>query len=358
VANAQPIAALKEQQTMSNFEKELYEQPDVVARLIAEESEHAGRLAAEMRRRGVQYVMVAGRGTSDNAGVYGKYLFAAMNGIPVAMATPSLFSIYDTPPRFGDALVLGISQSGQSPDIVSVLAEARQQGVLTAAFTNDPESPLAQQADHVLALHAGPELSVAATKTYTAQLAAVALLNAALSGDTGFLTALRAAPAAMRSALELAPEVARIAERYRFTDRLVVLGRGYNLATAQEIALKLKETNYIAAEPYSPADFIHGPTAMVDENCPVMVVAPSGARRRDPGPLRRRGHPGGRTAETAPAGERAGVAVAAGGGAAGPAAGPAHGARARPRPGPPARSQQSHADTMRREEQDECSPAQ
>src|SRR5512136_1844794 len=174
---------------MSNFEKELYEQPDVVTRLIAEESEHAGRLAAEMRRRGVQYVMVAGRGTSDNAGVYGKYLFAAMNKLPVAMATPSLFSIYGTPPIFGDALVLGISQSGQSPDIVCVLAEARRQGVLTAAFTNDSDSPLAQQADHVLALHAGPELSVAATKTYTAQLAAVALLNVALKGDPALLSA-------------------------------------------------------------------------------------------------------------------------------------------------------------------------
>jgi glucosamine--fructose-6-phosphate aminotransferase (isomerizing) len=261
---------------MSDFEKELYEQPDVVTRLIAAEADHAMQLVADMRRRGVQYVMVAGRGTSDNAGVYGKYLFAALNRIPVAMATPSLFSIYRTPPRFGDALVLGISQSGQSPDIVSVLAEARRQGALTAAFTNDPVSPLAQQADHVLALHAGPELSVAATKTYTAQLAAVALLNVALKGDSTLLSALRAIPEAMRSALELAPAVARIAERYRFTDRLVVLGRGYNLATAQEIALKLKETNYIAAESYSPADFIHGPTAMVDENCPVMMVAPAG----------------------------------------------------------------------------------
>src|SRR5512136_1231081 len=172
---------------MSDFERELYEQPDVVVRLITAETEHAGRLAAAMRRRVVQYVMVAGRGTSDNAGVYGKYLFAAMNKIPVALATPSLFSIYHTPPRFGDALVLGISQSGQSPDIVSVLAEARRQGTLTAAFTNDPDSPLAQQADHVLALHAGPELSVAATKTYTAQLAAVALLNVALCGAADLL---------------------------------------------------------------------------------------------------------------------------------------------------------------------------
>jgi glutamine---fructose-6-phosphate transaminase (isomerizing) len=261
---------------MSDFERELYEQPAVVTRLIDEELDHVTQLAADIRRHAVQYVMVAGRGTSDNAGVYGKYLFAGMNRIPVAMATPSLFSIYHTPPRFGNALVLGISQSGQSPDIVSVLAEARQQGALTAAFVNEPGSPLAQQADHVLELHAGPELSVAATKTYTAQLAAVALLNVALRDDPALLASLKVVPEAMRRALELAPQVARLAERYRFADRLVVLGRGYNLATAQEIALKLKETNYIAAESYSPADFIHGPTAMVDENCPVMVIAPSG----------------------------------------------------------------------------------
>jgi glucosamine--fructose-6-phosphate aminotransferase (isomerizing) len=262
---------------VSNFERELYEQPAVVTRLIDEELDRARKLAAEIRRRQVQYVMVAGRGTSDNAGAYGKYLFAGMNGIPVAMATPSLFSIYKTPPRFGNAMVLGISQSGQSPDIVSVLAEARHQGVLTAAFTNEPDSPLAEQADHVLELHAGDELSVAATKTYTAQLAAVALLNVAIRDDPALLASLRLVPDAMRRALELAPRVTRFAERYRFADRLVVLGRGFNLATAQEIALKLKETNYLAAESYSPADFIHGPTAMVDENCPVLVIAPSGA---------------------------------------------------------------------------------
>ncbi len=262
---------------MSFLEQEIGEQPEVVGRLLAAEQESAGRLAEAIRERHVQYIMVAARGTSDNAGTYGKYLFAAMNGLPVAMATPSLFSIYGRPPRFGNALVLGISQSGQSPDIVSVLAEARRQGALTAAITNEPDAPLARQVEHVVRLHAGPERSVAATKTYTAQLAAIALLNVVLRGDGADLDALQSIPDAMREALALAPQVQRIAERYRFADRCVVLGRGYNLATAYEIALKLKETNYIAAEPYSPADFLHGPIAMVDEKCPVMVIAPSGA---------------------------------------------------------------------------------
>ncbi len=262
---------------MSYLEQEIYEQPEVLARLLSEEVGNAARLAAAIRERGVQYVMVAGRGTSDNAGRYGKYLFAAMNRLPVAMATPSLFSIYGLPPRFGDALVLGISQSGQSPDIVSVLAEARRQGALTAAFTNEPDSPLAAAADHVLALHAGAERSVAATKTYTAQLAAVALVNALLSDDPAILAELQRVPEVARRTLELAPQVQRIAERYRFIDRCVVLGRGFNYANAYEVALKLKETNYIAAEPYSPADFIHGPLAMLDESYPVIVIAPAGA---------------------------------------------------------------------------------
>jgi glucosamine--fructose-6-phosphate aminotransferase (isomerizing) len=261
----------------SYLEQEIYEQPEVIGRLLEAELENAQRLAAAIRARGVQYAMIAGRGTSDNAGRYGQYLFGAMNRLPVGLATPSLFSIYAAPPRFGDALVLGISQSGQSPDIVSVLAEGRRQGALTAAITNEPDSPLAAEADHVICLHAGVERSVAATKTYTAQLAAVALLNAALSSDPAHLTALQAVPDAARQTLALAPEVRRIAQRYRFVDRCVILGRGFNYATAFEIALKLKETNYIASEPYSPADFIHGPLAMLDESYAVLVIAASGA---------------------------------------------------------------------------------
>jgi glutamine---fructose-6-phosphate transaminase (isomerizing) len=262
---------------MSYMEQEIREQPAVLARLLAEEVENAQALAEAVRRRKIQYIMVAARGTSDNAGRYGQYLFGAMNHLPVALAAPSLFSIYGAAPRFGDCLVLGISQSGQSPDIVSVLEEARRQGALTAVVTNEPDSPLGQAGDHVINLQAGPERSVAATKTYTAEVMAVALINAVLSADPANLAALAAVPEAAAKTLELAPQVRSVAERYRFADRLVVLGRGYNFATAFEIALKLKETNYIASEPYSPADFLHGPLAMIDESYPVICVAPTGA---------------------------------------------------------------------------------
>ena len=215
---------------MSYLEQEIREQPDVLTRLLAAEVEKARALAEAVRGRKIQYIMVAARGTSDNAGRYGQYLFGAMNHLPVALAAPSLFSIYGTPPRFGDCLVLGISQSGQSPDIVSVLEEARRQGALTAVITNEPDSPLGRAGDHVISLHAGPERSVAATKTYTAELMAVALINAVLSGAPANLEALSAVAEAAAQTLELAPQVKRVAERYRFVDRLVVLGRGYNFA--------------------------------------------------------------------------------------------------------------------------------
>lgn len=261
---------------MSYLEQEILEQPEVMRLLLAEEVSAAQQLAAAIRERDVQYVMIVARGTSDNAARYAQYVFGAMNHLPVALATPSLFSIYGTPPRLGNALVLGISQSGHSPDVVSVLDEARRQGALTAAITNNPDSPLAAKAEHLLALHAGPERSVAATKTYTAELAAVALLNAILSGKEEHLAALNDVSGAAQKTLETMAQVAQVAERYRFMDRCVVLGRGYNYATAFEVALKLKETNYVCTEPYSPADFMHGPLAMIDEGFVVMIIAPEG----------------------------------------------------------------------------------
>ena len=143
--------------------QEIHEQPQAVARLLERNQDVTAALVQEIRRRNIDHVMIAARGTSDNAARYAKYLFGAHNRLPVALATPSLYTIYKQPPLFGNALVLGISQSGKSPDIVSVLAEARSQGALTAAITNIPDSDLARTADFVLPLHAGEELEVAAT---------------------------------------------------------------------------------------------------------------------------------------------------------------------------------------------------
>ncbi|MBP9501733.1 MAG: SIS domain-containing protein [Candidatus Promineofilum sp.] len=255
---------------------EIHEQPDVLRRLFDEEEATAQALADLIHGRDIENVIIAARGTSDNAGRYAQYVFGAMNGLSVGLAAPSLFSIYGRPPKMGNSLVLGISQSGQSPDIVGVLAEARRQGAMTAVLTNRPASPLAEQGDVVIALHAGEERAVAATKTYTAELGAIALISAALSGAAEQRDALLVVPDAVEATLGMNEAIALAAERYRYMYRCVVVGRGFNYATAFETALKLKEMTYTIVEPYSPADFLHGPLAMLEKGFPVIVFGPSG----------------------------------------------------------------------------------
>lgn len=257
--------------------REIHEQPAVLRRLFIEEWATAQALADLIRERDIDNVIIAARGTSDNAGRYAQYVFGAMNGLSVGLSAPSLFSIYRRPPHMGNSLVLGISQSGQSPDIVGVLAEARRQGALTAVLTNRPASPLAEQGDVVIALHAEEERAVAATKTYTAELGAVALISAALSGAAEDRAALLALPDAVETTLSMNEAVAGAAERYRYMTRCVTAGRGFNYATAFETALKLKEMTYTIVEPYSPADFLHGPLAMIEPGFPVIVIGTTGA---------------------------------------------------------------------------------
>jgi glucosamine--fructose-6-phosphate aminotransferase (isomerizing) len=256
--------------------REIGEQPDVLTRLLAEEAAGITALAAEIRRRDIDHVVIAARGTSDNAARYAQYLLGSRNRLFVGLAAPSLFTIYHAPPKFGNALVLGISQSGKSPDIVSVLVEARRQGALTAALTNMPGSDLARSADYVVDLRAGEERSVAATKTYTAELAALAMLSVALDENAERATALRRIPGKVREALRLHEDMARVAERYRYMTSCVTIGRGYNYCTAFELALKLKEMTYTIVEPYSSADFLHGPLALLARGFPVITLAPSG----------------------------------------------------------------------------------
>lgn len=256
--------------------QEIYEQPAVIKQVFANEQATLQALANELRQRDITHVVIAARGTSDNAGRYAKYVLGAKNGITVTLATPSLFSIYKQPPRFGNALVLGISQSGQSPDIVSVLAEARKQGTLTAAITNFADSPLAAEADFMIGLNAGIEKAVAATKTYTSELAAIAMLSALLADDEAMSAELAQIPNAVADTLALDDTIAALVPRYRYVDRSVVIGRGYNYATAFELALKLKELTYTTVEPYSSADFQHGPFALIEYGFPVVTIAPSG----------------------------------------------------------------------------------
>jgi glucosamine--fructose-6-phosphate aminotransferase (isomerizing) len=255
---------------------EIFEQPERLASLLDKQKQTVIEIAKAIRSRNVQYAFLAARGTSDNAGRYANYLWGAHNRLPMALATPSLFTYYQSPPRLQDAFVVGISQSGQSPDIVSVLEEGRKQNCLTLAITNAPDSPLAKTADFVLDIQAGPEKAVAATKTYTTELMAIAMLSAALSDSDERWNQLASVPEWARYVLTLDGRTAQMAQRYRYMGQCVVLGRGFNYSTAFEWALKLKELTYIIAEPYSSADFQHGPIAMVEGGFPVLAVAPKG----------------------------------------------------------------------------------
>jgi glucosamine--fructose-6-phosphate aminotransferase (isomerizing) len=260
-----------------SLRSEILEQPAVLENLLQSQREHVGEIARTIRGRGVHSIFLAARGTSDNAGLYAKYLWGSTNRLPVALAAPSLFTIYRTPPDLTGQLVVGISQSGQSPDMVSVVVEGRRQGALTLAITNDATSPLAAEAEMVLEIGAGTESAVAATKTYTGELLAIAMLSAALCDDERLFEALERLPALVAETLELESVIEGAAQRYRYMDQCVVIGRGYNYATAYEWALKLKELTYVVADPYSPADFQHGPIAIVSQGFPVLAAVPRGA---------------------------------------------------------------------------------
>jgi glutamine---fructose-6-phosphate transaminase (isomerizing) len=256
--------------------EEIRSQPAALSRAVTENSAAFAEVARQVE--GSTHVVIAARGTSDNAARYAQYVWGGRNGLTVALATPSLFTLYDSPPRLAGALVLGISQSGQSPDIVSVLDEGRAQGRPTVAITNDPGSPLAEAADVVVPLHSGPETAIAATKTYTAQLAAIAGISEALQGRRANLDHLSDLVA---GALESESEARSAAQAMSGFAHAAVLGRGFNLATAFEWALKMQELSYVVAQPFSTADFLHGPIAVVDGGYPVLAVLAEGKAHDD-----------------------------------------------------------------------------
>ena len=196
----------------SQLLSEIYEQPEAIRHMLENEAERVAWISQQLSPRRFSYALLAARGTSDNAARYGQYIFGAINRLPVALAAPSLFTRYHTPPRLEGSLVIGISQSGQSPDIVSVIEEGRRQGVPTIAITNDLESPLAQAAEYQIGLSVGKECSVAATKTYTAQLTALALLALCLKEAPIQLDPLQAIPGALAEALNSEPQAQEAAK--------------------------------------------------------------------------------------------------------------------------------------------------
>lgn len=256
--------------------QEIMEQPAALQQLLDEGRDRIRAAATAIRDHNPLFVTIAARGSSDNAARYAQYLLGAQNGLAVGLATPSLYSVYDRAPRLRRSLVIGISQSGQSPDIVAVLRAGREQGALTLAITNDGESPLAQTAESCILLLCGPERSVAATKTYTSSLLAIALLDAELAGAAERLELLAGMPQQLQALCRRAEEFRAAGAAQADMGSCVVLSRGYNYATAFEIALKLKELGYVMAEPWSSADFRHGPVALVDQGFALLAIVPPG----------------------------------------------------------------------------------
>jgi glutamine---fructose-6-phosphate transaminase (isomerizing) len=261
---------------MSWVETELREQPAALERFLAAETAHATEVARSLIRDDVSYLLIVSRGSSSNVARYLQYLFGTANRLTVAFATPSLYTVYDEPPQLGPAAVIGISQSGASPDVVAVLDEAKRQGRPTLAITNDARSPLANAADWVLPLHAGEERAVAATKTYLNSIAAVALLSSAALNDDDRLATLHRAPAAVARQIDSALDVADRLDAYSDVESGSVVTRGVNYGTAFEIALKIRELSGAPFEAFSSADLLHGPIAAVKRGRPAIVIAPQG----------------------------------------------------------------------------------
>jgi len=254
---------------------EIAEQPQVWARLLDEGRDPIRAAAARIAEYAPRFVLFVARGTSDHAALYAKYLIEIHHGLPAGLVSPSTMTVYGARPDLRDVLYVAVSQSGGSPDLVQSVEVARRQGALTVAVTNNPESALAAAAEIHVDVLAGAERSVAATKSYTAELLALyLLLDGARGGDGAAAAAL---PGLGEQVLASGDRVRAVAQRYRFAQRLIATGRGYSYPTAREAALKLMETSYLSAQAFSGADLLHGPLATVDPQVPVLAVVPEGA---------------------------------------------------------------------------------
>jgi glucosamine--fructose-6-phosphate aminotransferase (isomerizing) len=295
---------------------EVEEQPAVVARLLEQQAAAVRAVADMARARDPRAIVLVARGSSDNAAVYGRYLFEVCNRRLTSLAAPSSLTLYGSGPRLDDTLVIGVSQSGRGEDVVSYVREARTQGAATVAITNDEGSPLAEAAEWRLACLAGPEVSVPATKTVTAQMTLLAMLSNALSDAHGGPAALDQIPRGIEGALAERQNAAALARQLAGTTLAAVIGRGFAFPPALEIALKLKETSYTRAEPFSAADFLHGPVALVEPNFSTLLVDVGGrsseaAREIAEAVRKRGGQPFAVRAADSPPSDLPGVAVEA-----------------------------------------------
>ncbi|HEY3375955.1 MAG TPA: SIS domain-containing protein [Armatimonadota bacterium] len=258
------------------MQAEIHEQPQVITNLLAAERDRVWDFAAKWRAHPPRGIFIAARGTSDHAALYAKYVFETMNGIPVGLMAPSVATIYQAKVDVRDYLVIGISQSGEAADVIAALELANRAGGETLAITNVGNSPLAQAAQQTLELHAEPEVAVAATKTFTTTMAALLLLSAAMGDNAALYAELARVPELIADVLTQEATLRAQIAQFRYMQECVVLGRGYNMAVAYELALKLRETCYIRSQPFASPDFVHGPIAILAEGFPVIAFANDG----------------------------------------------------------------------------------
>lgn len=258
---------------MHDMLREILEQPQVVARLLEKGREQAREVARLAKAQNVQQVVFAARGTSDHAAIYGQYLFQIENATGAFLAAPSVVTLYSSPVRLPNTMVIGISQSGRAQDVMEYMAAAKAGGSPVVAITNEPDSEIGHLADVTIPLGAGIEKSVAATKTYTATLAALAMIAACMGKRSEAMDALSEAPDLMERTLKATSSLERVAALSPIKNECFVVGRGLNYSTALETALKIMETSYVRARGYSAADFLHGPVAAA-QAVPCVIYAP------------------------------------------------------------------------------------
>jgi glutamine---fructose-6-phosphate transaminase (isomerizing) len=261
---------------MTKMLSEIYEQPKIIQNIIENSHDIIHEVVSKIKEKTVTNVVIAARGTSDHAGIYGKYIIEHSIGIPVSLSAPSILTMYSKSINYKSSVVIGISQSGQAQDVLEVLSHAKSQGAITIGITNFNDSPIAQKCAFHLHTNAGLEKSVAATKTFTSQLAMLALLVSCWSKDDTILKLLKQVPKKIKKVLDLESDIETAVQRYTYIEDCFVLSRGINYAIALESALKIQETSYVKAKGYSISDFHHGPFAMIDEHTPVLIYAPKG----------------------------------------------------------------------------------
>ena len=256
--------------------EEIKEQPGVIVRTMQQNTATLRDLTENLKRRPVHSIMVAARGTSNNVAIFAKYFGEYFLGMPVSTAASSIINLYHRRMRLDSVLILAISQSGEGPDIMGVVKEAKNQGALTVGITNHEKSSLAREVDFPIITGAGPEQSIVATKTCTASMMAIASLIQAWSGERDFGAQLEKVPELLTKIIAREAEIAEKAYLFKVFEDCVILARGLNYCAALETAFKIQETCYLNAQGYSAADILHGPIAMLDDHFSALVYACQG----------------------------------------------------------------------------------